>query len=120
MAAAGARPATFRCEVAGRQAQPDAEGGAGAEADRHSLDGGGDVAPQLTLGRQLGQAAEDEPRPGEEDWIEEPEDDDETSDGGPHCNERGHGAEPEREHTPGRECGPSQARLHQRGHVAHE
>ena len=105
--------------VPGRQAERHAEGSARAEADRHPLERRGHVDPELAR-RPVPEAAEDEPRPGKEDRVEESQGHDEAGESAPQCQESENGADPERERAAALERGPSQARLHQRGHVAHD
>ena len=60
-----------RREMPGRQAERDAEGGAGAEAERHALERRRHVDPELAPDRHVEHAAEHEPGAGQEDRVEE-------------------------------------------------
>ncbi len=82
-----------RCEMPGRQAESHAEDGAGAEAQRDTLERRREVDPELAPNRHVEHVAEHEPGTGQEDRVEELQHHHSAREQAPERQERGDGAE---------------------------
>jgi len=104
----------------GRQAERDAEGRADAEAHRDAFERRRQVDPERASYRHVEHVAEHEPGTRHEDRVEELQHHDGAREQAPERQERGDGAEAQRERTPARQSGAAKSRVHQLGHTAQE
>src|SRR5256884_437826 len=99
----------------GGQADGEREDGAGAEAQGDALERGAHVSPELAVQRELHGLADDEPRPGQEDRIDEPEGLHDSRNERPRREEERDRADAHPERAPPRQRGAPQAPLHHLG-----
>src|SRR5438034_1227657 len=106
---------TDGAEVSGGQTDREREHGAGAEAQGDALERGAHVSPELAVQRELHDFADDEPRPGQEDRIDEPEGLHDSCDERPRREEERDRADAHPQRAPARQRGAAQAPLHHLG-----